>query len=157
MELPDPPALQPVLGDRFVFDLSDAPTGGRVLRTQSRPDDAAGATRDAAPGSAPRRPHRPDAVANACRTDDHGPAQSSFGAAFFENAVDFQIVEGVDAQTTRFPVLADWNFECDAGGDFESLMVNLDIGLLGPVPVAQGEQGASVDPGPQVAPMVTPC
>ena len=31
-------------------------------------------------------------------------------------------------------------------------MGNLDIGLLGSVPVAQGEQGASVDPGPQVAP-----
>ncbi len=152
-ELPDPPAVQPVLGDRFVFDLSDSQLAAASYARNPGLTMPLGATRDATPGG------RAAATASAWTPSSTptvsaitGPAQSSFGAGFFENAIDFQIVEGVDVQTTRFPVLAHWNFECDAGGDFESLMGNLDIGLLGSVPVAAGEQGASVDPGPQVAP-----
>lgn len=152
-ELPDPPAVQQVVGDRFLFDLD-----GNELAAASyarNPDliMPLGAGRDAAPGqraagrTSAWTPGPPPSSASL-----PGSQQSSFGAAFFENAVDFQMVEGPDVSTTRFPVLAHWNFECDAGGDFESLMGNLDIGLLGTVPVATGEHGASVDPGPQVAP-----
>jgi hypothetical protein len=35
--------------------------------------------------------------------------------------------------TIRFPVLARWSFTCAAGGDFQSLMGDLDVGSLGTV------------------------
>jgi hypothetical protein len=152
-ELPDPPPVQPVIGDRFVFDLDAAQLAAASYARNPNLTMPLGATRDAAPGqraAASTSAWTPSPTAPSASLV--GIAQSSFGAAFFENAVDFQVVEGSDVTTTRFPVLAHWNFECDAGGDFESLMQNLDIGLLGTVPVAAGEQGASVDPGPEVAP-----
>lgn len=33
----------------------------------------------------------------------------------------------------RFPVLAHWSFTCSAGGDFQSIMENLDVGSFGTV------------------------
>jgi hypothetical protein len=152
-ELPDPPAVQQVIGDRFLFDLDTAELAAASYSRNPNLTMPLGATRDAAPGQrAATRASAWTPTSAQSTSSSSGYAQSSFGAAFFENAIDFQVVEGPDAATTRFPVLAHWNFECDAGGDFESLMGNLDIGLLGTVPAATGEQGASVDPGPAVAP-----
>lgn len=152
-ELPDSPGVQGVLGDQFVFDLDAGELAAASYARNPHLTMPLGATRDATPGNraasatsawTPASPPTPAAIT--------GPAQSAFGAGFFENAVDFQVVEGAGVETTRFPVLAHWNFECDAGGDFESLMSNLDIGLLGSVSEAPREPGASVESAPQVAP-----
>lgn len=44
-------------------------------------------------------------------------------------------VEGVVAEPVyRFPILAHWSFTCDGGGSFESLMRDIDVGLLGTLP-----------------------
>jgi hypothetical protein len=44
-------------------------------------------------------------------------------------------IEGVVREKTyRFPILAHWSFTCDGAGSFESLMHDLDVGLLGTLP-----------------------
>jgi hypothetical protein len=152
-ELPETPGVQGVLGDRLVFDLDASQLAAASYARNPDLTMPLGATRDATPGvraAASASGWTP--ASNPASPAVTGPAQSAFDAGFFENAVDFQVVEGTGAETTRFPVLAHWNFECDAGGDFESLMRGLDIGLLGSVSETPGEAGASVDTGPQVAP-----
>ena len=152
-ELPEAPGVQGELGDRYVFDLDASELAAASYTRNPALTMPLGATRDATPGS--RAANATSAwtpTSSPVAGPVTGPAQSVFGAGFFENAVDFQVLEGADVQTTRFPVLAHWNFVCDAGGDFESLMTNLDIGLLGSVSQAPAEPGASVDPAPQVAP-----
>jgi hypothetical protein len=52
------------------------------------------------------------------------------------------------ARRLRFPVLAHWSFQCTDGGDFQSLMENLDVGLLGTVRTAR-------EPGEPPPPVVT--
>ncbi len=49
-------------------------------------------------------------------------------------------------QVYRFPVLAHWSFTTTEGATFETLMQDLDVGLLGTVP----EQEAPAPPGPEV-------
>lgn len=49
------------------------------------------------------------------------------------------------ARQLTFPVLAQWQFTCTGSGDFQSLMQNLDVGMLGtpprpPDPPAPGEK-----------------
>ena len=46
-------------------------------------------------------------------------------------------IEGVVLEKVyRFPILAHWSFTCDGAGSFESLMRDLDVGLLGTLPAA---------------------
>ena len=139
-ELPEAPGVQGELGDRYVFDLDASELAAASYTRNPALTMPLGATRDATPGG--RAANATSAwtpTFSPVAGPVTGPAQSVFGAGFFENAVDFQVLEGADVQTTRFPVLAHWNFVCDAGGDFESLMTNLDIGLLGSVSQAPAE------------------
>ncbi len=56
-------------------------------------------------------------------------------AGFVSHDLDLSKLEpDVRIGTPRFPVLAHWEFTCDEGGDFQSLMTHLDDGLLGTVP-----------------------
>lgn len=50
----------------------------------------------------------------------------------------------------RFPVLAHWSFTTNEGATFESLMKDLDVGLLGTVPEAEPEAPPKPGPGPEV-------
>ena len=44
-------------------------------------------------------------------------------------------IEGIVIESVyRFPILAHWSFTCDGGGSFESLMRDIDVGLLGTLP-----------------------
>jgi hypothetical protein len=60
----------------------------------------------------------------------------TFGGGFVSPRLDLAVLEpGVPR--CRFPVLASWEFSCEGSGDFESLMQNLDVGLLGTLPAAE--------------------
>lgn len=50
----------------------------------------------------------------------------------------------------RFPVLAHWSFTTNEGATFESLMEDLDVGLLGTVPEPPPEAPPKPGPGPEV-------
>lgn len=50
----------------------------------------------------------------------------------------------------RFPVLAHWSFTTNEGATFESLMEDLDVGLLGTVPEAPPQAPPKPGPGPEV-------
>lgn len=68
---------------------------------------------------------------------------ATFATGFVGAALDLAVLEpGVPR--FRFPVLASWEFICEGSGDFESLMRNLDVGLLGTLPAAP----AAGDPPP---------
>jgi hypothetical protein len=50
----------------------------------------------------------------------------------------------------RFPVLAHWSFTTNEGATFESLMEDLDVGLLGTVPDVPPQAPPKPGPGPEV-------
>lgn len=50
----------------------------------------------------------------------------------------------------RFPVLAHWSFTTNEGATFESLMEDLDVGLLGTVPEVPPQAPPKPGPGPEV-------
>jgi hypothetical protein len=50
----------------------------------------------------------------------------------------------------RFPVLAHWSFTTSEGATFETLMQDLDVGLLGTVPELQPGAPPAGSPGPEV-------
>jgi len=54
-------------------------------------------------------------------------------AGFGAHDIDVSKLEPV-AEVLRFPALAHWEFTCEEGGDFQSLMTHLDVGLLGTAP-----------------------
>jgi hypothetical protein len=54
----------------------------------------------------------------------------------------------VTEPTYRFPVLAHWSFTVDGGGSFETLMRELDVGLLGTAPP---DPSATAPPTPAIA------
>ena len=60
-------------------------------------------------------------------------AVSAFGGGFVRPNLDLAVIEP-EVPRFRFPVLASWEFVCEGSGDFESLMQNLDVGLLGTLP-----------------------
>jgi hypothetical protein len=61
-------------------------------------------------------------------------------------------VEGILSEPTyRFPVLAHWSFSCTEAGDFQSLMQNLDVGLLGTLPAAPPAPPPGAPPAPPPA------
>jgi hypothetical protein len=81
--------------------------------------------------------------------------RAQIGTGFVAHDVDLARLEaliGVEVvELLRFPVLAHWNFTCSGERDFQSLMENLDVGLLGTLPrPAAGELPAA--DAPEVAP-----
>jgi hypothetical protein len=50
----------------------------------------------------------------------------------------------------RFPVLAHWSFTTSEGATFETLMQDLDVGLLGTIPVAKAGAVPAAGPAPEV-------
>lgn len=70
-----------------------------------------------------------------------GAKTTAFGQGFMLNHIDFDVL--LDAAVkVRFPVLAHWQFECSEGKDFEELMTDLDVGMLGAPPAADRTQDA---------------
>jgi hypothetical protein len=68
-------------------------------------------------------------------------------AGFVAHDLDVSKLElELEVEVLRFPVLAHWEFTCDEGGDFQSLMTHLDVGLLGTAP------GAPEQPPPDAPP-----
>jgi hypothetical protein len=58
-------------------------------------------------------------------------------------------VEAIVVEPTyRFPVLAHWSFTCTGAGDFQSLMMNLDVGLLGTLPAEPPAPPPGAPPAP---------
>jgi hypothetical protein len=49
----------------------------------------------------------------------------------------------------RFPVLAHWSFTTSEGATFETLMQDLDVGLLGTLPAPKPQQPGKPEPPPQ--------
>ncbi|MDN5858617.1 MAG: hypothetical protein L0H84_08325, partial [Pseudonocardia sp.] len=62
-------------------------------------------------------------------------AKAAFAGGIVNLGIDLAVLEPL-VPRFRFPVLASWEFVCDGNGDFESLMQNLDVGLLGTRPAA---------------------
>lgn len=62
-----------------------------------------------------------------------GAKTAAFGQGFMLNHIDFDVLLE-SAEKVRFPVLAHWQFECSEGKDFEELMTDLDVGMLGTPP-----------------------
>jgi len=58
--------------------------------------------------------------------------------------------------TFRFPVLAHWSFTVDGGGSFETLLRELDVGLLGTAPSAATVPAAGTPPPGGSAPVAPP-
>ena len=56
----------------------------------------------------------------------------------------------------RFPVLASWTFVCAGGGDFQSRMEGLDVGLLGTIPAPKATPDRPVPPRARPLPEVLP-
>jgi hypothetical protein len=81
-----------------------------------------------------------------------GPTIRSSSARLVRHDIDFSAfpdlfdIDPVFVTTSRFPVLAHWEFACsDEPKDFAGHMVNLDVGLLGTAPI--------VDPRAPVVPV----
>lgn len=66
--------------------------------------------------------------------------RDAMGLGFY-NPIELVAVEKV----YRFPVLAHWSFTTNEGATFETLMQDLDVGLLGTVP----KEAADVPPAPE--------
>jgi hypothetical protein len=66
-------------------------------------------------------------------------------AGFGAHDIDVSKLE-VAVEVLRFPVLAHWEFTCDEGGDFQSLMTHLDVGLLGTVAEAPEHPPPDIPP-----------
>ena len=64
-------------------------------------------------------------------------AHAKEAGSVVRNAMGVRFRIPIEAMTKdkiyRFPVLAYWSFTCDGGGSFETLMRNLDVGMLGTV------------------------
>ena len=70
-----------------------------------------------------------------------GAKTAAFGQGFMLNDIDFAVLVEA-AVKVRFPVLAYWQFECSEGKDFEELMTDLDVGMLGAPPADDRIQDA---------------
>lgn len=151
-ELPDPQPPVDDLGPPFVFEIDRA-----ALQRASYADNpslggmALGATHEpiTAPFSALAQPWS-SAAGLVVPAVDPQVQQASFAGSFLFDAIDFKTIEGIAVELVRFPVLAHWSFECEGAGDFQSLMQNLDVGLLGTVVAPAGEPGEQPVPPPQV-------
>lgn len=73
-----------------------------------------------------------EAAGRRFRSPDRGPGMTEVEATDAAAAAGFDYVAG-DRDRHRFPVLAHWTFDTLLHGDFETLMRNLDVGLLGTV------------------------
>lgn len=172
-ELPDDPGNStPNIGDRSVYDigLADLPAysysagaaGARVdLSSSAQPTRKTGAgtrrSSTTAPLSSTSGGSETRANAwHAAGTGSEAAAAAGFaestshGAMTVINDVDIaaletDVLEVSDVILVRYPVLAHWQFTCTDGQDFRTLMVNLDVAMLG----NQAATGASADP-PQV-------
>lgn len=67
-------------------------------------------------------------------------------ASGFRYPIEFFALEKV----LRFPVLAHWSFTTNEGATFETLMQDLDVGLLGSVPETDAAAPPAGGPGPEV-------
>jgi hypothetical protein len=130
------------LDDRQLADASYSRTGETIeLSETAQPDlEPAGFSRGAATRWGAAAPESEDAV----------PAAAS-GRGFVLNAIDFaalhDAVNEPPPRLLRFPVLAHWAFECSGGGDFQTLVSNLDVGLLGTPPASAPEGVQIADTG----------
>ena len=117
------------------------PTARTAARASTRA--AASSTVSQAWQSAPRTIEQ--VAVSATGEDAYRVVRDSMGAGF-RLAVEAFATE----PTYRFPVLAHWSFTCTGSGDFQSLMQNLDVGLLGtlPAPPLAPPPGAPPAPPP---------
>jgi hypothetical protein len=67
------------------------------------------------------------------------------GGFTIHDDIDVAVIEPL-VPRFRFPVLATWTFTCDQGGDFESLMQHLDVGLLGTLRLPNSAAAATAVP-----------
>ena len=61
-------------------------------------------------------------------------------AEFLDGSLIGDLIRGT---TSRFPVLAQWSFTCSDSGSFESIMQDLDVGMLGTEPPPSGYPGGT--------------
>ena len=137
---------------------------------------APGAPQEAAPGGAPAalpiasevtaEPARPIGVSTTSRTKS-ASAWATTPAKVAEVAVSaapeeagrlvrdtmgigwrYNVAQLVAERVYRFPVLAHWSFTVTGSGSFETLMQNLDVGLLGTAPPVPEPTPAGTPPVP---------
>jgi hypothetical protein len=85
---------------------------------------------------------------------------ASLSQAFLQHAVDFTALHAEigepEPELERFVVLQHWSFTCAEGGDFQTLMSKLHVGLLGTPPADEPPPGYEVaDTGHTVIDHVT--
>jgi hypothetical protein len=163
--LPDPAPSQDDVGPSLVYDIEPtavrravADRGTYVLGATAAPPQEEVET--SPPGAVAGRWHaRPVRGGTISASEETSSVPiASTGAAFVNHRADFTVLEAAVGETfdpgsdlLRFPVLAHWAFTCEPaeegqGGDFQSLMTRLHVGLLGTTPPVAGER-----PPPRVA------
>ncbi|HET6159917.1 MAG TPA: hypothetical protein VFE34_16345 [Dongiaceae bacterium] len=102
-----------------------AAAGGNALLAASATSAKAGATSD----QWSTKPKTVEDLAVSAHAKEAGSVVREAMGVKFRIPIDAMTRERI----YRFPVLTYWSFTCDGGGSFETLMRNLDVGMLGTV------------------------
>jgi hypothetical protein len=162
--LPDPAPSQDDVGPTLVYDIEPsvvrramAGRGAYELGATAGPPEV---VETSSPGTVEGRWHARSVRRGTTSISGKSSAVpiASMGTAFVNHRADFAALEAAvgrvfdpGSDLMRFPVLAHWAFTCEPeeagqGGDFQSLMTRLHVGLLGTAPPEVGER-----PPPRVA------
>lgn len=162
-ELPEPGDLQDEVGPRFVYEqlaeayqleVSNASFSGDAAPSADRSAeaDALGAVLHSIESRHFEGRARLESESDWVLThtpEATTPRAAELGLYFRESSVvDFLDVSIWDPGTRqlRFPVLANWSFRTEGAADFQQLMENLDVGMLGRQP-AEDENVPILDTG----------
>lgn len=161
--LPDDAAVDEGFSGTYVYPQAVANLGSYLVASGGLLDGAAGTAAGALPAST-RAAARSVTVSDAwsapggargIATAQASPVATTFGAIGSMHSVNMGLIAPEAVQYT-FPVLASWQFTCVGAGDFRSLMLGLDVGMLGtpppapPPPKPGGKPPPPTRPGPEV-------
>lgn len=151
-ELPDPGEVQEEVGPRYVYgELAEAyhaarenGTSGQPAPRDRAPQGAADEVLDTVMSSIAARNEearvRVDEASEWLVTrspDEPSPHAAELGfrapSPFVVDFLDVGIWDR-DSRKLRFPVLAHWTFRTEGAADFQALMENIDVGMLGKQP-----------------------
>jgi hypothetical protein len=169
-ELPAPGDVQTGVGPRFVYEELAEAFHARVAETPVAPAGpgegaaAAGEILDVVMDSiashhqeARVRVEEDSGWLVTRQPDAPAPRAAELGirapGVFVVDFLDVSIWDS-DARKLRFPVLAHWTFHTEGAADFQQLMENLDVGMLGKQP-AEGEDVPILDTGHTVVERLT--
>lgn len=163
-ELPAPGDVQTEVGPRFVYEELAEAWHARVADTPVAPEAATPEVLDVVVDSIATHHHEARVRAEedsgwlvTRQPDAPAPRAAELGirapGVFIVDFLDVSIWDP-DARKLRFPVLAHWTFHTEGAADFQQLMENLDVGMLGKQPV-EDEEVPILDTGHTVVERLT--